>query len=402
VLVLKLIIYFCIFKKLPNLKLKYFSLILCSTVFVHLKAQDFKILINENPLEFALKNTKDSMGAVLMINNMHKYYISKGYLGFSFDSITWSKNEVDIKVFIGQIYQIQSIESLIIDGKESTSINIKSYSGRYDSSKWFQNVNTILSQMENNGYPFSKVTVKTKPIKDEAINYVLEIERGEYFVYDTFQIEGDNVVNDKFLQAYLGLRKGQAYNESVFIKSHEKLNQLAFLRSERNPLMAFINGGKAKPYLYIKKRKSDQINGIIGMAPNSGSNSTKLLFTGEFNLKLNNLFKSAKALNINWRSFNARSQELKSSVNLPYLFYQPIGLDYHLEFLKFDTLFTNLSNQIGIQYYTSGVNGIKAIYINKSTTLNFVDTNSIKQSRHFQASIQFKPNNMDLNGFLIF
>lgn len=344
-------------------------------------AQSFKIVLSDNPLGYTVPMERDSTGASIFLNKIKHYYISKGFLGFSYDSLNWSKNKVEAKVYVGSVYAIGSIKALIIDGQENKMLDIKNYEGKYDSTKWFQNVNVILNQMENNGYPFCKVMVKTKVIEGGILDYILEIERGAYFTYDTFYIEGDRVVNDKFLQAYLGIRQGQAYNESIFKKTNDRLNQLSFLKSERNPLMAFIIGGKAKPYLYLKKRKSDQINGIVGMAPNSGAQSTKLLFTGEFMLKLNNLFKSAKAVSINWRSFNARSQELKSSVNLPYLFYKPIGLDYHLEFLKFDTLFTNFSNQIGLQYYTSGVNGIKAIYNSKSTNLNFVDTSAIKLSR---------------------
>jgi hypothetical protein len=372
--------------------MKYLILIAFSMVYIQSKSQKYDVVLNENPLDFSFNNIRDSIGAILSLNKMQNFYVSKGYVEFSYDSIVWSKNQVNVWCYIGQKYKIKSIESVIIDGKENKNFDIKTYTGKYDTTKWFQNVNLILNQMENNGYPFCKIFVKIKPIINNEISYLLEIDRGEYFEYDTFQIEGDNVLNNNFLQAYLGLRKGHAYNESIFIKSNDKLNQLPFLRSERNPLIAFVSGGKAKPYLYIKKRKSDQINGIIGMAPNSGVNNTKLLFTGEFTLKLNNLFKSAKALNINWRSFNARSQELKSSVNLPYLFYQPIGIDYHLEFLKFDTLFTNLSNQIGLQYYTSGVNGIKVIYINKSTNLNFVDTNLIRSSRQLPNinSVQIK------------
>jgi outer membrane translocation and assembly module TamA len=230
------------------------------------------------------------------------------------------------------------------------------------------------------------------------LNYHLEINKGPLFLYDTLHIEGERILKSNFLEAYLGIKNKSAYNESLFKKVNGKINQLPFVSSERTPLVAFIEGGLAKPYIYLKKKKADQINGIIGLAP--GNSSTQaFVFTGEFLLKLNNLFKSAKSIHLNWRSFNARSQELKAQANLPYLFSKPFGLDYSLDFLKFDTLYTSVQNQIGFKYYTSGLNGIKAFYQTSITNLNSVDTVAIRLNKRLPSINSISNNRYGLEGY---
>jgi hypothetical protein len=278
-----------------------------------------------------------------------------------------------------------------MDSLETDFQNIRSkyLMNNFDSSKMASIANEVLSYLENIGYPFSHVNVEFKVI-EQGVDAKLRIVRGPYFIFDTLHIDGEFVVKKRFIEAYTGIKTGALYNEALFRKAHDKLLQLPFLYSERIPQLIFMKNGKAKPYYYLRKKKSDQINGIIGLAPNTSSQSipgTKnLVFTGEFSLKLNNLFKTAKVLSIQWKSFQARSQELKTYFSFPYVFYKPIGIDLGLDLLKYDTLYTVLQRQIGFQYYTSGINGFKAFYKISSTNLNTVDTATIRATKQFPSS----------------
>ncbi len=372
--------------------MKKICLIIILVGFKHLVyCQQYLLSVSENTLNFKIQTKGDSIFHLMQLKKMNNYYKANGYATFNLDTLDWNyKNkQLNATIFIGKKYTIQQLtilpDTLFLQDKLSLISRYKN--NELDTQNIQKLANTILTQLENNGYPFAAVNSNIM-VKNNTTSVNLQIDKGAFFIFDTLNIEGKIKVKKSFLEAYTGQKHGKAYNEELFIKSFSKLNQLPFLSSIRNPQMAFVNGGFARPFLYLEKKKADQINGIIGLAPSNTANSNNppLAFTGEFLLKLNNLFRSGKMLMINWRSFKARSQELKTGFNYPYLLGKPLGIDLALDVLKFDTLFTTLFRQIGFQYYTSGINGLKVFYNVNSTNLNTVDTNAIKTSKTFPAT----------------
>ena len=370
-----------------------FFLVRCLVVLVLLMnltafSQTYRVVVPNNPLEIKYQSDADSLQVYSIIYRLKNQYLSKGYLAVNTDSIVWGRKEVKVYLFTGAVYRIGDIEVVNDSAKgKFNQLNSRFTATVIDTLSGSRMAESILTYMDNNGYPFCKIQVNADADK-EKINYRLRVNEGPFFMFDTAHIDGDQVLNKKFLEAYTGIKRGTPYNEMLFRRAHEKLNQLPFLISERVPQMVFIYGGKARPYYYLKKRASDQINGIIGLAPSTGTTNqqNRVVFTGEFALRLNNLFKSAKMLSINWRSFKARSQELKTAFNYPYIFGKPVGVDVALDFVKFDTLYSTFQRQIGLQYYTSGINGFKFFYQVNSTNLNSIDTARIRQTKQFPST----------------
>ncbi len=351
---------------------------------VNLHAQTYTLSFTENPLNYKYSKTSDSIQQIRSMRNFLNYYKAKGYASVSIDSLSWSKKEVIAHTYIGEKYKIKSFNADYQITKSSAllSISEKLSNSPIDTAIFSNYANAVLRFYEDNGYPFCNIKTDSLHLDNNKLDVFLSVDKGALFFFDSIHIDGDANVKKSFLGAYTGLRVGKIYSESVYRKAYDKLNQLPFLLAERIPQMVFINGGKAKPYLYLKKKKSDQVNGIIGLAPSTATSTQaqRFVFTGEFLLKLNNLFKTGKMLMINWKSFQARSQELKTAFNYPYILGQPIGADLAVDFLKFDTLYSNFNRQIGIQYYTSGINGFKVFYKINTTNLISVDTNLIRSS----------------------
>lgn len=354
----------------------------------NMKAQSHLLVITENPLDIKYPQKIDSVVLMDYLSRFKNRYMAAGYPTCNIDSVVWKSNKVQVYFYPGSKYRIGNIT--ISSDSSSRPFN-------YLQSRYKENVFDTLSNyniaedalvyLENNGFPFASVNIKNIPV-NTSVNMDVYIKPGPYFMFDTMHIDGDNVLKKRFLESYTGIRSGEPYSEIKLRKANEKLNQLPFLISERPPQIVFISGGKAKPYYYLKKKKSDQVNGIVGLAPNStssGNSGPNFVLTGEFVLRLNNLFKSAKMLSINWRSFRARSQELKTAFNYPYLFGKPVGVDLALDFIKFDTLYSTLQRQIGLQYYTSGINGFKFFFQSIQTNLITVDTNLIRSSKQLPA-----------------
>lgn len=364
-----------------RIKIPLLCILLIFSIKNGLHGQSRFLIIDKNPLNFNFNKNGDSLFQLSSLLKFKNFYLANGYLICNYDSILYRNDTTFAYFYVGTKYKINGIQLISTDENiiQKNAIPKKSTLEIRD-----ETAQSILNNLENNGYPFSEIKSQTNADSNKELNFKLIIERGPFFKFDTLNIEGDNILKKKFLAAYLGIRLNSPYSESNFRKTPIKLNQLPFITVEKSPLIAFVDGGLAKPYFYLKKRKTDQINGIVGFAPNSGTGQ-KLVFTGEVLLKLNNLFKTAKGLELNWRSFNTRSQEFKTRIKLPYLINKPFGLNYSLDLLKFDTLFTTIKNRIDFQYFTSGLNGIKFFYSVSSTNLNFVDTLQIKTSQNFPA-----------------
>ena len=82
------------------------------------------------------------------------------------------------------------------------------------------------------------------------------------------------------------------YSEKVAVKIREKLAKLPFVttHSKSKNILRWPTGTEYA--VYLKHRRTDQADGIIGFAPNTSGSQNNLLITGEVNLSLQNLSKA--------------------------------------------------------------------------------------------------------------
>ncbi len=347
-----------------------------------LYSQNYQIHLAINPLNYKFNTNLDSVGITRELKKMIHFYHLNGYIESNIDSIHWDNKTAHPFIHFGHKYSIM-YKYNPSDSLQDVNSKFNFQNTSLDSQQIILQIKKVLNELENNGYPFAIFKIDSVIQTNEKLILNYSLNKEQYFVYDSLHKDGNVQVKKKFLEAVTGMKEGKPYNEKEFLKAQSRLNQLPFLYSERAPIMAFMTGGKARPYYVLNKRKSDQVNALIGLAPSSGNNKQNVVFTGEFLLKLNHLFQSGKQFSLNWRSFQARSQDLKSHVNLPYLMNRPIGINAAIELIKYDTIFTTFQRQIGFQYYTSGINGLSFFYQVHSTNLNTIDTQKIRNTKQF-------------------
>lgn len=340
-----------------------------------------RLKLSSNPLNYTLPQSIDTSHLQMTFNQLINIYRLNGHLEASIDGFQIDSSDVKVAFHAGPRYAMK-VTQLLVDSPIFVP-QIQGYTSPIDSTIFLQQAYTLLTHLENHGFPFSRVEPHYQ-ISDSLLLVKFQIHCGTRVVFDTVHLEGEKLLSQSFLAAYIGMTPNALYNESVFKSIDKRLNQLPFLRIEHPSQMAFYGSGKAKPFVYVKSRPSDQVNALLGFAPNA--NNDKLLLTGELQLKLNNLFRSAKAFQLHWRSFKPNTQELKSSINLPYILSSPLGLDLKLNFLKYDSSFSTTQSQIACQYYTSGLNGLQWFYQRSSTNLNVVDTIQIRLNKRLPQS----------------
>ncbi|MFN4083154.1 MAG: hypothetical protein ACK4K9_05925 [Bacteroidia bacterium] len=237
----------------------------------------------------------------------------------------------------------------------------------------------LLANLQNSGYPFAAIVYDSANLKNDTVFVNLRINKGNYFVFDSLSYAGTAIIKNRFLQKYLSIKIGSYYNEALISSSVQKLSALPYIQVYAEPAVYFY-GNKAKPYFYLNNKNANLFNATIGFAPNSNINN-KLVLTGEANLKLQNISGSGKSFGFNYRNFLAGSQDIDLNFNWPYFLNTNIGTDYSFKLLRFDSLFTDLTNQIGFQYLFSANNNIKLFYEQQNVFTINADTNYVKINR---------------------
>jgi hypothetical protein len=291
---------------------------------------------------------------------------------------------VNLVINPGKLYSFYTVASfadndLMLAERLFTGLKV----GVYNQVKFSNAVSKTLNFYEQNGYPFATIITDSAIISGDSLKLFLTISKGKLFVFDTPGYSGTANVKTGFLQRFLSIKPGLPYNEQLLNQANARLSELPYLQTSGTPVVYFY-GNKAKPYFFLNNRNANVFNAIIGLAPNSALNN-KLVFTGEANLQLQNLLGTGKYFGFNFRSFLNGSQDLDLNFVWPYFMGSNIGLDYQFKLLRFDTLFVDLTNQIGVQYLLGGINHIKLFYEQQNVFTITTDTFLVRQSQQLPA-----------------
>ena len=123
------------------------------------------------------------------------------------------------------------------------------------------------------------------------------------------------------MSGWLGIEKGKPYDERKIVAYRQRLI-ISELVEEEKPMQIHFTEGKARLYFYLKKKKSNLFDGILGFSPDR-DNPAKLVFNGDVNLRLSNSFNHGDLISMKWKSSANNSQEINLKASVPYIFSLP-------------------------------------------------------------------------------
>jgi len=217
-----------------------------------------------------------------------------------------------------------------------------------------------LTYLENNGFPFASVFLDSIKTQNDTVFANLMIDKNIHCTFDSIIVRGNLKVAKSYLKAYLNYKSKKTYNESV-VKQIPKLIQEIPFASETQPSSVEFTENKASLYLYLDKKRVNQFDGYIGLAPVSEV-TKKIAITGELNLHLMNLFTIGESIDLQWRASERFSQFLEIKLNFPYLFKTPLGVDGLFMLDKKDTTYLNMNYIIGLNYLFRGYNFARVFF----------------------------------------
>ena len=317
------------------------------------------------------------------INKLALDLRAKGYVTASLDSVHYDSTFATAVIFIGDTYKWATIDTKNIDAQILDAIgwrekNFVEKPMDFDQLKTWQE--KILVYLENNGYPFAKVFLDSLQIEDERISALLKLDKGHQYKIDSIRVNGEVKISNIFLQKYLDLPDGSLYNREKLRRISKKLLDLPYVQEEKPSDLSLLSMGSILN-LYLKPKRSSQVNVLLGFLPNNDQlTSKKLLITGEANVNLHNALGQGETIGLNWQQLQVKSPRLNIVYQHPYLFNTPIGLDFAFDMFRKDSTFVNINLQLGAQYMLSTTQSGKLFIQKFQTILNAVNVATILQT----------------------
>lgn len=349
------------------------SLIAQTSFKLHIVNTDSQAIFNK------INYKKQFSNREFIVNETNKIYVdllNEGYISASIDSVKIDSLNYTSYIHIGKKYKWVRLK---YSTKDQGIISKLGYNERFFANKPFKHTDLsrfmekVISYYENNGYPFVLAKLDSLQFDDSKVSAYLKIERNIFIKLDSLVTEGTGKVSQKFLLRYLGIKNGMPYNAEVFSNVSKKIRQLPFVTEKKAPIMQ-LTDKQNKLFLFLEKKTASQFDGIVGILP---SENGKTIFTGDLKIKLvNSILRTGETFDINWRRLQTQTQDLKATVIYPYIAGLPIGIDYNIKIYKKDTTFLDVNNVLGLNYYFSGLNHMKAFY--KQRNANLITTKGLE------------------------
>ncbi len=245
----------------------------------------------------------------------------------------------------------------------------------------------ILRYCDNNGYPFARTSLQVIDRESGGLAARLLLAKGPYTRIDSIVVEGEVSLTPAFLFNYLELHPGDPYDESQIRKISKKLRELDFVEEER-PWEMHFTIGKNTLYLFLKEKKANQFNALVGLQPNTEA-TQRFMLTADMLLSLKNSFGMGEHIAASFQNLQFQSPRLHLETLLPFVMGTRFGLDAAFDLYKRDTTFVRISFEAGIRYQLSAQDYLRVSY--QQLTNRMISFNEIEVIQR-----KMLPDNVDM------
>lgn len=227
----------------------------------------------------------------------------------------------------------------------------------------------LIAYFENNGYPFAKVRLDSLQEENGTLTASLNLDRGGFFKIDSILLKGNVEISQKYIENYINVKSGDPYNESIVSQVDQRLSEIPFINSLR-PMELVFSPGKVRVYIYIERKKSSDINAILGLLPDE--NTGQINWVGDARLRLKNALNRGELIDFNVRRLLNLTTDLQVNFNYPFIFNTDFGTDFNLQVYRRDTTFLEVRRALALQYILPGGNYLEA-FIDRSESSLLTD-----------------------------
>ena len=317
------------------------------------------------------------------INKLPGYLQSKGYVTASIDSLQYDSLAAHMVLFLGEAYQWVQLDTRLVDPLvlEGVGWKAKMFTGKPID---FGEVRTwqerMLDYLEKNGHPFARVDLEILQIDSGKVSALLKIDKGPLYKIDSIRVYGNVHISNNYLQRYLDIHNRSTYNKEKLLRISKKIRELVWVEEEKPSDLTKLGTGSVLN-LYLRSRRSSQVNVLIGFLPNNDQlSSKKILLTGEATVNLKNALGNGETIGLNWQQLQVKSPRLDFLYQHPFIFNSPLGLDFSFDMFRKDSTFLNVNFQLGARYVLNTSQAGQLFIQRVQTIVNGVNTAFILQN----------------------
>lgn len=300
---------------------------------------------------------KDSTERSKVLQEKIGAYWAEGFLLARIDSVGLIDSTEHLFLNKGPQYQWLSLKT---SGENAHYLHKAGFKEKYFQGKSFNPVKLeglftkVLEIYENNGYPFTMLSLSEIKENSQHIEADLNIDKGPLVLIDTIVFLGKSVTNANYLRNYLDIAENAVYRENIIREIPLRIKESPFLQLSRETEIYFTEEG-AKLQLFVEDKKANVIDGILGILP---SETGDVVLSGDIRLQLYNSLKRGDFVMLNWRKLQDRTQDFKINARYPFLLNTPLGLGTNAFFYRRDTVFSSVRADIELTYRLSANNSL--------------------------------------------
>ena len=297
----------------------------------------------------------DSLSALREIRELVLGLQSNAYLTASADELHWSRDTVRVRLYVGEQFRWAYLRNGNLGDGLLTRAGYREKFFRgtpFVPEDWGKLQERILTEAENQGFPFASVGLDSVHLSGHDIAGRVVLKRGRVVVFDSLQIVGNSKTKKRFLTKYLQIFPGQPFSQQRVAAAAQLLRQLPYLKLRAEPEVRFALG-RARVYLLLDDRPSNQFDAIVGILPNSNASQTGVQFTGDVTINLRNIKGGGKQLGLQFRKTDAISQLLDAQYVHPNFFGTPLEVAGTFNLYKQTNAFLTLRPRLQVTYPTA-------------------------------------------------
>lgn len=296
----------------------------------------------------------DSSAAEAELDTIRKQLQLRGYVGTRLESVKKTDSSMTARFHLGRKTKIISLSVKESDWAQLANLNWRDLGEvrpderiqvRFDLLPVF--LQRISDELEGKGQSFAKVHLTEIRLEEDQAQANLNISLSQKRTIDKIVIRGYDNFPKNYIRHQLGLVVGEDFSRAKLNRASAAMNLNGFAEETRAPEVLFTSDSTLI-YLYLKKRRSNRFDGIIGFA--SEEEGSGLEFNGYIDLSLNNIFNSGETIALYWKNNGNDRQRFYLQVETPFLFSSPLTPTLNFELFRQDSTFNNVSASLDLNY----------------------------------------------------
>ncbi len=207
----------------------------------------------------------------------------------------------------------------------------------------------IHQKYREKGFAFNRVRTQYLGMQNKIPVVEIHVVAHQQRKIDGFVLKGYERVPRRFVKNLEKEFRGAVYDDKNILAINQRLTSHPFVLLEKPPQTLFTRDS-TQVYLFLKKKKSNTFDGILGFGNNE---SDKFSLNGSAHVDFKNLLNGFEKISIFWQRNPDRGQTFDLQTDIPYLLKSNIGINTHINVFRQDSTFANVKILPSLYYQIS-------------------------------------------------